>query len=206
METNLVKLSFLVLLNILKFILVYSSEYIEEIKLNVPTKIIVENEKVIRGNFKETKWKSWSDKISIESKILSPDASGNPLHLAVFYSQYSEAWILSNHSITTLCTNEISSLIIVASHPAPDSSPIEIEISILPKSILLAIDDKENKEHDVSVSAPLTFLVNPNNDNTDSTRNDTLLLTADDTDTTTDENELVCMIVGVYDGHCPLKK
>ena len=205
MDKSSLTLALLLILIFVTLIIANPSEYIEEIKLNVPTKIKVEGEKVIRGNFKGEKWESPSDKITIESKIITSNYSGSHLNLAIFYNQYSEAWILSNHSITTLCTNAISSLIIVASQSAPGLTPVELEISIYPRSIILEVDNKESKVHDVSVSAPLTFIVNHNDDNANSSQNQILLLTVDDTDHTTEENELVCMVVGVYDGQCPLK-
>ena len=205
MAKCILKLSVIIFLSFTDLILVNTSENIEEVKLNIPTKVKVANEKVIKGNFKGEKWKSWSDKITIEAKITSPNFSGSQLNLAVFYNQYSEAWILTNHSITTLCANELSSLILVASQIAPDLSPIEIEISIYPRSILLDVDDREIKEHDVSISAPLSFIVNHNDDHEKFSQNQILLLTVDDIDASTEESGLVCMVVGVYGGHCPLK-
>ena len=62
------KLSFIIFLSFTDFTLVNSSEHIEEVKLNIPTKVEVVSEKVIKGNFKGEKWKSWSDKITIEAK------------------------------------------------------------------------------------------------------------------------------------------
>ena len=203
METNMWIISCVVLLNCLVFRVGVASEYIDKINLNQRKTVTVTTQKVLRGIFTGEEWKSWSDKLTIESKITS-NIANSPVNLAVFYNEHSESWILTNHSITTLCVSQISSLIIVASNPTPES-PIEIEIYIYPKSILLSVDKKENKVDHVSISTPLTFVVDHHSKNADSSQSRNLLLTVDDEDIETNKNDLVCMIVGVYDGQCPLK-
>ena len=178
------------------------SQNTKQIKINQPETMLVDNEIVLKGNFKRQEWKSWSDKLTIESKITSNTNFPSQLHVAVFYNQFSEAWVLTNHSITTLCVSEISSLILVVQNPNPES-PVEMTISIYPKNIQLNID-KDSMVQEVSLSAPLTFVVD-HKSLKGSSQDKNLMLTVDDQDFDTPENELVCMIVGVYNGQCPLK-
>ena len=78
---------------------------------------------------------------------------------------------------------------------------------INPKNILLSVDKDVASVHRVSISAPLTFVVDHKSDAQHSSQEDlNLLLTVDDANKLESPvYDLVCMIVGVYNGVCPLK-
>ena len=183
---------------------------IKEIRLNETIRAFVLSEKVFRANFKGEKWESWSDRITIESRIISNKniRKDTSLNIAVFYNEYSESWVLTNQSTTTLCIHQTASLIIVVQNPNAESlQPIDLEILLIPKNILLSADKNVANVHRVSLSAPLTFVVDHKSDaQYSSQENLNLLLTVDDANKLESPvNDLVCMIVGVYNGVCPLK-
>ena len=189
---------------------VIALDNIKEIKLNEPIRASVLSEKVFRANFKGEKWESWSDRITIESRITSNKniRKDTSLNIAVFYNEYSESWVLTNQSTTTLCIHQIASLIIVVQNPNTESlQPIDLELLLIPKNILLSVDKDVASVHRVSISAPLTFVVDHKSDAQHSSQEDlNLLLTVDDANKLESPvNDLVCMIVGVYNGVCPLK-
>ena len=181
-------------------------ENVQELKLKENKTVDVVNELVFKANFKDVESISASEKITIDSRILYSETKRNVDHaqvnVAVFYNEYSESWVLINHTVTTLCVGKSASLIIVVQNPNPRST-VKINISIYPKDISLSVDG-EAASQDVSISAPLTYIVDPTS-SLEFKEGNRFVLTVDDETPEVVGEDTLCMIVAVYDGQCPLK-
>ena len=90
MDSFLVMLLLALTLNWFQYKGVIALDNIQEIGLNETIRASVLSEKVFRANFKEEKWDSWSDRITIESRIISNKniRKDTSLNIAVFYNNH----------------------------------------------------------------------------------------------------------------------
>ena len=89
------------------------------ITINEANTLEVVDEVILKANFDDhAHIPLTEEKLTIESVIDNSETTSltniNTINMVVIYDRYSESWTLTNHTNTTLCVSQISSLIIVA--------------------------------------------------------------------------------------------